>query len=222
MPCDARRWISTASSASSAPNSPTWRRGRPADGRTHRELVEQGERALAAVNDEAFLVGSLEREAEDAALLLVGAADILEPPGSPERSGHEAASIKTGRPSVIPADAAAPLGPGRPCRFGQPDHRTRNAARGPERLTARHTRRRGPRLICGEDGNDTILGGAGETAVRRRRDDDWCRGPTAGLRCRSSTGHHRVAVSSSDTAAVGDGHARRLQGSSARTSATTR
>ena len=53
-----------------------------------RELVEQGERVLAAVDDEALLVEPLERKAEDAALLLVGAADVLEPPGSPERPGH--------------------------------------------------------------------------------------------------------------------------------------
>jgi hypothetical protein len=59
------------------------------------ELVEHDERALAAVNHEALLIGSFEREAEDAALLIVGTADVLEPPGSPERSGHVAASIKT-------------------------------------------------------------------------------------------------------------------------------
>ena len=57
------------------------------------ELVQQGERVFAAANDEAFLVGELEREAENAAFLLVGAAHVLEPPRSPERSGHDAASI---------------------------------------------------------------------------------------------------------------------------------
>jgi hypothetical protein len=59
------------------------------------ELVEEDERVLAAVDDETVLVGSLEREAEDAALLLVGAAHVLEAPRSPERSGHDAAFIRT-------------------------------------------------------------------------------------------------------------------------------
>ena len=54
-----------------------------------RELVQQDERVLPAVHDEALLVGALVREAEDAALLLVGAADVLEPPRSPERTRHE-------------------------------------------------------------------------------------------------------------------------------------
>lgn len=53
------------------------------------ELVQQGERVRAAANDEPFLVGALERPAEDAALLLVGAADVLEPPRSPEWLRHE-------------------------------------------------------------------------------------------------------------------------------------
>ena len=49
---------------------------------------------LAAANDEPFLVGAFEREAEDAALLLVGAADVLEPPRSPEWPRHDPASIR--------------------------------------------------------------------------------------------------------------------------------
>ena len=48
------------------------------------------------MHDETVLVRSLVREAEDAALLVVGAADVLEPPRSPELTGHDAASIKVG------------------------------------------------------------------------------------------------------------------------------
>ena len=59
-----------------------------------RELVEQREGVLPAAHDEAFLVGEVEREAENAAFLLVGAADILEPPGSPQRTRHSAASTR--------------------------------------------------------------------------------------------------------------------------------
>ena len=49
-----------------------------------RVLVEQAEGVLAAVDDEAVGVGRLSRAAEDAAVLLVGAGDVLQPPRSPE------------------------------------------------------------------------------------------------------------------------------------------
>ena len=53
-----------------------------------RELVQQDERALAAVHDQAVLVGPVERGAEEAALLLVGAPDVLEAPRRPQRPRH--------------------------------------------------------------------------------------------------------------------------------------
>ncbi len=63
------------------------------------ELVQEDERVPSSVHDEALVVVALVGEAEDAALLLVGAADVLEPPRSPERMGHESACIRT-RPPV--------------------------------------------------------------------------------------------------------------------------
>src|SRR5207248_3205979 len=66
-----------------------------------RELVQQRERGPAAVDDEAVLVAAVERQAKDAALLLVGAAHILEPPRSPERSGHAEASIRSRRQPTL-------------------------------------------------------------------------------------------------------------------------
>ena len=53
-----------------------------------RELVQEHEGALAAVDDEPLLVVAGGRVAEDAARLLVGLGDVLEPPGSPELLRH--------------------------------------------------------------------------------------------------------------------------------------
>ena len=64
-----------------------------------REPVQEDERAPSPVHDEPFLVGALVREAEDAALLLVGAADVLESPRGPQRTCHDAASIRTRPPT---------------------------------------------------------------------------------------------------------------------------
>jgi len=47
------------------------------------ELVQQHERAPPAVDDELLLVVAIRREAEDAALLLVGRLDVLEAPRRP-------------------------------------------------------------------------------------------------------------------------------------------
>src|SRR5207247_7584526 len=49
-----------------------------------RELVEQDESTLAAVDDEPLLVAAGIREAEDATLLLVGGGHVLEAPRCPE------------------------------------------------------------------------------------------------------------------------------------------
>ena len=80
-----------------------------------RELVEQHERALAAVNDEPVLVWPLERAAEDAAVLLVGATDVFESPGSPERSRHAANNVldeaeRDSRPRSSGVELSQPLG----------------------------------------------------------------------------------------------------------------
>jgi hypothetical protein len=42
------------------------------------------------VDDEPLLVVALDREAEEAAVLLVGSLDVLEAPRGPERPGHGA------------------------------------------------------------------------------------------------------------------------------------
>ena len=47
------------------------------------KLVQQDERTPTPVHDEPVLVGALERGAEDAPLLLVGATDVLESPRGP-------------------------------------------------------------------------------------------------------------------------------------------
>src|SRR5438067_5136116 len=49
-----------------------------------RELVQEDERALAAVDDELLDVVALGRAAEDAAVLLVGGLDVFEAPRRPE------------------------------------------------------------------------------------------------------------------------------------------
>ena len=59
------------------------------------ELVQQHERVLAAVDDQALLVVAGGRIAEDAAGLLVGLLDVLEPPRRPELLGH-GASLPSG------------------------------------------------------------------------------------------------------------------------------
>jgi dihydrofolate reductase len=61
------------------------------------ELVQQHERVLAAVDDQPLLVVSGGRVAENAAGLLVGLLDVLEPPGRPELLGHG------NEPTVLPA-----------------------------------------------------------------------------------------------------------------------
>ena len=53
-----------------------------------RELVQQHEGLLAAVNDEPLLVVAGGRVAEDATRLLVRLGDVLEPPGRPELLRH--------------------------------------------------------------------------------------------------------------------------------------
>jgi Ca2+-binding RTX toxin-like protein len=59
-----------------------------------RKLVQQDERAVSPVHDEPILVGAVTRDAEDAALLLLSAADVLESPRGPQGTRHDAASIK--------------------------------------------------------------------------------------------------------------------------------
>jgi hypothetical protein len=63
-----------------------------------RKPVQQDERLQSPPHDEPLLVGALERAAKDAALLLVGAADVLEAPRGPQRTRHDAASIRTALP----------------------------------------------------------------------------------------------------------------------------
>ena len=63
-----------------------------------RELVQQHERVLAPVDDQPLLVVAGGGIAEDAAGLLVGLLDVLEPPGRPELLGHES------EPTVRPAE----------------------------------------------------------------------------------------------------------------------
>jgi len=58
------------------------------------ELVQEHERSIAAVDDEPVLVGAFERAAEDAAVLLVGATDVLESPGSPELPRHRQVTLR--------------------------------------------------------------------------------------------------------------------------------
>src|SRR5262249_31994194 len=53
-----------------------------------RELVQQHERLLAAMDDEGLLVVAVGREAEDAPFLLVGLLDVFEAPRRPERLRH--------------------------------------------------------------------------------------------------------------------------------------
>ena len=95
MPCAASRWISTrllvvelAEVADVPVGGDQEMAGRVG------ELVQQDERALAAVDDEPLLVGALERAAEDAAVLLVGAADVLEPPRCPELPRHRQVTLR--------------------------------------------------------------------------------------------------------------------------------
>src|SRR5207253_10354752 len=57
-----------------------------------RKLVQEHERPLAAVDDEAFLVRASGGEAEEAAVLLVRLLDVFEPPRSPELLRHGAAA----------------------------------------------------------------------------------------------------------------------------------
>ena len=73
-----------------------------------RELVQQDERALAPAHDETVFVGAFERTAEDAAVLLVGAADVFEPPGSPELPRHRQVTLRQAFLETEPRDHAHP------------------------------------------------------------------------------------------------------------------
>jgi hypothetical protein len=53
-----------------------------------RELVQECERPRAPRDHEPFLVGALDRVAEEAAALCIGVSDVLEPPGCPELLRH--------------------------------------------------------------------------------------------------------------------------------------
>jgi hypothetical protein len=53
-----------------------------------RELVQEHERALAAMNDEPVFIRRLDRAAEDAPGLLIGLLDVLQPPRGPQRLRH--------------------------------------------------------------------------------------------------------------------------------------
>ena len=65
----------------------TQRRHHQVPGRV-RILVQQDERAHAAMDDEQLLVVSVCGGAEDAARLLVRLLDVLEPPGRPQLLRH--------------------------------------------------------------------------------------------------------------------------------------
>jgi hypothetical protein len=62
-----------------------------------RVLVQEDECALAAMDDQCFLVVRLERTAEDAAGLLVRGLHVLEPPGRPELSHAPLVSPRAAR-----------------------------------------------------------------------------------------------------------------------------
>src|SRR5918995_3174555 len=55
-----------------------------------RELVQQDEGSLCAADDQARVVGTRERGAEEAALCRVRASDVLEAPRRPQRLRHGA------------------------------------------------------------------------------------------------------------------------------------
>ena len=150
------------------------------------ELVQQDERVRPAVHDEAFLVGPLVREAEDAALLLVGAADVLEPPGSPERT-HEAACIRpryrVGRciPSVNRAGLQCSSQSWSP--WAAP--RRRGVPRPADRVLRAVTQ-----TIVGTPANDVITGTPGNDVIkagRRRRHGRRRRGATTSSAARTAT-----------------------------------
>jgi hypothetical protein len=67
-----------------------------------RVLVQDDDGASAAVDDEAGLVVRLDGAAEDATGLLVGALNVLEPPGCPE-SAHD--GLVSGRAPHVLLDA---------------------------------------------------------------------------------------------------------------------
>ena len=65
-----------------------------------RELVQQHERALAAMHDELLLVVARRGAAEDAAVLLVRALDVLEAPRRPEAL-HYSQRFQRKKPSML-------------------------------------------------------------------------------------------------------------------------
>ena len=64
-------------------------------------LVQEHERALAAVDDEPLLVRGGSGEAEHASLLLVGLVDVFEPPRRPELLRHRAGAYAAGRRRLV-------------------------------------------------------------------------------------------------------------------------
>ena len=74
-----------------------------------RVAVEEDEGPLASVDDQPGLVVQARRAAEDAALLLVGAPDVLEPPGCPEPLQNQPRSRKrTSRPITVSTSSPIP------------------------------------------------------------------------------------------------------------------
>src|SRR5205823_14004243 len=71
-----------------------------------REPVQQHERALAAVDDQVLLVVALRGAAKDAAILLVRALHVLEPPGRPEPLHGASLPPRRGSGLLEPAGAA--------------------------------------------------------------------------------------------------------------------
>jgi hypothetical protein len=155
------------------------------------ELVQQHERFPAAVHDETGLILTLRGATEDAALLLIGLLDVLEPPGRPERLRHCAevrASSWREQPWQMPLRAAlavvsALVVAGVASAAGQQAAPTCLEARGTIVGTAGNDAlvgTSGQDVIVALQGNDTIDGGLGDDLICAGDGDDVLVGNNGG------------------------------------------